>query len=48
MPLIVERAYLSRSYAALPPEASRFYILIPASHLSEAYELKLEIKCWVR
>jgi len=40
MPLIVERAYLGRSYAALPPEASRFYISIPASHLSEAYELK--------
>lgn len=39
MPLIIIEQTVIKSYFAIPPDASRFYITVPSSYLSEAYEL---------
>ena len=40
MPLILERKLIGKEYYKIPSDASRFYIMVPSSYLSEAYHLK--------
>jgi len=39
MPLIIKEEKVSKEYSGIPPDASRFYIMIPKTYLSEAYYL---------
>ena len=39
MPLIIKEEQVSKEYFDIPPDASRFYIMIPKTYLSEAYYL---------